>query len=73
MSLKKCMKFFISTLVIGTMVLGLTSCGEKKSEEKKSAFEEKEDNTEGKTAKDNPYSNLKIGMVNIGKSTDSSG
>ena len=73
MSLKKCMKFFISTLVIGTMVLGLSSCGEKKSEEKKSAFEEKTDNTEGKTAKDNPYSNLKIGMVNIGKSTDTSG
>lgn len=73
MSYKKCKRFFISTLVIMTMVLGLTSCGEKKTEEKKSAFSEKEDKSTDKTSKDNPYSKIKIGMLNIGTSKDTSG
>lgn len=72
MSNKKIIRFFISILVIITMVLGLTSCGEKK-EEKKSAFSEKKADTGNKNSKDNPYAKIKIGMLNIGKESDTSG
>ena len=73
MNNKKIIRFFVSILVIMTIVLGLTSCGENKKEEKKSAFSEKQTDTENKSSKDNPYSKIKIGMLNLGKEADTAG
>ena len=73
MRFKKYIKCLISTLVVLTIVLGLTSCGKSKTEQQDEAIKENKDTTSENNSNENPYEDLKIGMIITGKSTDTSG